>query len=550
MAVLTVPVLDDEPWPSLGGQVCDFIETYLVFGPGDLRGQPARLDDEKRWLIWRMYEVYPQDHPQAGRRRFKRVALSMRKGTAKTELGGGWITICELHPDGPVRTIGWDGHGNPIGGPVTDPYIPMVAFSEEQSEELAYNALKTILEESVLARDFDIGLERIMRKRGDGKAVALATAPNSADGARTTFQYFDETHRLVLPNHKKAHKTMLANIPKRFLADGWSLETTTAYSPGEGSVAEDTMDYARKVEEGAKADSRLFFFHRQADERVNIYTKDGSVDLGKARAAVLDASGPTAEWSDIESILEQFADPSSDKLYLERVWLNRPKQQGERAFNAERWKELAKSAYEIPAGAAVTLGFDGAQSEDSTALVATEVSTGFQTLLGCWEKPDTPGPWRVPKDQVDAALGAAFERYDVWRGYFDESYWANEVAGWAGEYGEKRVVGWLNSAVAKTAYAVRSFDEAIRSGALSHDGSPAFKRHVGNACKRKVNVFDDKREQLWTIYKERPDSPHKIDAAMAAIYSWAARNDALAAGVGNEEVSVYQQRAERGESVL
>src|SRR5690554_5600210 len=124
MAVLMVPPIEDgEHWPSLGGQVCDWIEDNLVFGPGDLRGEPAMLDDEKRALIWRMYEVYPPEHPQAGRRRFKRVALVLPKGTAKTELGA-WIAATELHPSAPVRTIGWDDDGEPIGGPVTDPYIP------------------------------------------------------------------------------------------------------------------------------------------------------------------------------------------------------------------------------------------------------------------------------------------------------------------------------------------------------------------------------------------------------------------------------------------
>jgi len=35
-----VPPVAEEEWPTLGPQVCDFIEAYLVFGPGDLRGQP------------------------------------------------------------------------------------------------------------------------------------------------------------------------------------------------------------------------------------------------------------------------------------------------------------------------------------------------------------------------------------------------------------------------------------------------------------------------------------------------------------------------------
>jgi hypothetical protein len=77
--ILTVPV-DDVWYPTLGPQVCEWIETHLVFGPGDLRGQPAVLDDEKRALIYRMYEVYPKGHTLAGRRRFKRAGISLPKG--------------------------------------------------------------------------------------------------------------------------------------------------------------------------------------------------------------------------------------------------------------------------------------------------------------------------------------------------------------------------------------------------------------------------------------------------------------------------------------
>src|SRR5688572_4293150 len=161
--ILTVPK-DKRLYPTLGPQVCDFIEENLIFGPGDLRGQQAVLDDEKRGLIYRLYEVHPKTHAQAGRRRFRRAGISLPKGLAKTEMAA-WIAACELHPDGPVRCVGWN-KTEPIGGPVKDPYIPMVAYTEEQSDELAYGALRIILDEGPLRDDFDIGLERIMRKSG------------------------------------------------------------------------------------------------------------------------------------------------------------------------------------------------------------------------------------------------------------------------------------------------------------------------------------------------------------------------------------------------
>lgn len=534
MSVLMVPPLDRKPWPTLGPLVCQFIEENLVFGPGDLRGEPAVLDPEKRALIYRMYEVHPRRHPEAGRRRFRRVAISLRKGSAKTEFSA-WLAACELHPDAPVRCVGWDDDGNPIGGGVTDPYIPLVAFTEEQSEELAYGALLSILSESPLASDFDLGLGRIVRKDGTGRAVALSTAPGARDGARTTFQVFDETHRLILPRQKAAHRTMLANLPKRRLADAWSLETTTAYAPGEGSVAEDTMDYARMVESGSVADSKLFFFHRQASEKHDLTTREGR------RAAVLEASGPVGEWSDIDGIVDQWQDPTADVTFLERVWLNRPVRSASRAFDVEEWKRLAQPVGRPEAGRLITLGFDGARFRDSTALVGTDVERGYQFVLGLWERPPHVEEWEVPIGEVKAAVKDAFDTWNVWRLYADPPYWESTVDEWAGQYPD-RVVAWYTNRWRPIAYAVRAFHGAIKSGELSHDGDDDLARHVGNAAKKELTLRDEEDRPLWCIQKERPDSPHKIDAAMAAVLSWEARGDAVASGELAHEESVYETR--------
>jgi hypothetical protein len=539
VSVLIVPPLDAVPYPTLGGQVANWIEANLVFGPGDLRGQPARLDPEKRALLYRMYEIYPVGHPNAGRRRFRRVALSLRKGSAKSEFSA-WIAAAELHPDAPVRCVGWDTNGNPVGSGVTDPYIPLVAYTEEQSDEIAYGALRVILQYSRVARDFDIGLQRIMRIGGDGKAVSLASSPDSRDGARTTFQVLDETHRWTLPRLLQAQKTMLANLPKRRLADAWSLETTTAPAPGEGSVAENTMDYARQVADGQKADSRLFFFHRQASEDLQLYHADGSLDMEAIRAAVIEASGPVADWSDIDGICEQWADPTADRSYLERVWLNRLVRSSERAFDVQQWRKLAQPERVVPDGSLITLGFDGSRSGDSTALVGTHIASGHQWLVGLWEHPYGIREWEVPVADVEAKLAEAMQRWDVWRLYADPPYWESYVAKWAGQYGEERVMNWYTNRTRPMAYAMLSFSNAIAQGELTHDGSTGLQRHIGNACRRYPGLKDEKGQPLWLIYKERPDSPHKIDAAMAAALSWEARRDALAAGMGEDRRSRYE----------
>lgn len=108
MTTLVVPALEEDPWPTLGPQVCSWIEQNLVFGPGDLRGDPAKLDAEKRALIYRAYEIYPQNHPKAGRRRFRRVCFSLRKGTAKTELAA-WIAAPSTNSATSIPSLPWRG---------------------------------------------------------------------------------------------------------------------------------------------------------------------------------------------------------------------------------------------------------------------------------------------------------------------------------------------------------------------------------------------------------------------------------------------------------
>ena len=456
--------------------------------------------------------------------------------THNTEFAA-WLAAVELHPEGPVRCVGWKA-GQPIGGPVTDPYIPMVAFTAEQSDELAYGALRTILEESRVSNDFDIGLERVQRLHGGGKAVSLSGSPNARDGARTTFQVFDEVHRFTLEKLKQAYQTMLANMPKRRESDAWSVEVTTTFEPGAGSVAESTMEYARAVEDGRATDSRLFFFHRQASDDHDLDTEEG------ARAAVIEASGQTAVWRDIESIVELWRDPTTDRQYWERVWTNRPVQSSEKAFDMPHVKTLQREN-DIPDGSLITLGFDGAIKRDSTALVACDVKTGFMWMPGGWERPyfeekkqqrTGETEWEVPAAEVSECVEAMFRRYNVWRMYADPPYWQSAIAQWQGKYGDDRVIDWWTNRRKQMAYSLQSFKSGMTQGEITHDGNEMLLRHIGNAYKQILLQRNEDGEPLWLIKKERPDSPLKIDAAMAGCLAWEARTDAIASGVHERAV--------------
>lgn len=543
MSTFVVPPLDGEPWPTLGKGVCDLIEERAVFGPGSLKGQPAKLDAETKAIIYKGYEVFPRSHPLAGRRRFRRVRISARKGTAKTEKLG-WVAFAELHPEGPVRFDGWDAYGNPVGRPVRDPYIPLLAYTAEQVEELAFNVLYVVCTEGVDADLFDAGLERIIRLdergRADGKAVPLAQSPNARDGARTTFQGYDETHRLDLPRNIEAYETMEANLPKRPLDDPWSMGITTAGEPGKGSVAERDKDEAEAIERGEIEEPELFYFHREASPGHDLRTLEGRVE------AIREASGPAAEWSDLRGIAKQWDRPSADHTYLERVWLNRWTKSAAQAFDVKRWREqLARPGFSIPRGAMVTAGFDGSRWKDTTGLVVTHVPTGFQMRYGLWVPEDCPGG-EVPTGEVDELVEQLFATFNVLRLYGDPAQgWDDPLASWAGRYGMKRVVYFYTDSrnLRKTATMCANYAGAIRGGDVTNDGDAVFARHVGAAQRRELNLVDDEGKPLWVMAKERHDSPNKIDLAMAGGLSWQARLDAVAAGLAVDSGPSYAYSA-------
>lgn len=534
MASLIVPSMDEEPWPTLGPQLCDFIEDRWVYGPGPLEGEPYKIEPEFRGWLYRAYEVFPQGHPRGGWRRFKRGVMCVRKGTAKTEKGA-IVALCEFHPEAPVRCDGFDAWGRPVGRPVKSPYIPMMAYSKEQTEDLAFAVAKKILEESNETGLFDIQSETIilLSARGTkaGEMKAMSGSPNARDGARTTHQNFDETHRLYEPMHVAAHTTMLANMMKRRDADPWTMEQTTMHQKGQNSVQEAVRKYALQIAGGQHKDPRLFYFERKA---TSVLTKDSTRE--EVRNYILEASGPAAEWSaDIEGLVDSWFEPTTDRDYFRRVWGNEEVAGSGKAFDAVKFATLvAENVYDAKKDLFV-LGFDGSRNRDSTALVATNVVTNHQFIVGLWERPlNIPydAEWNVDATLVTNKLKAFMKAHHVWRVYCDPHHWGPTIDQWTGIWTDKVIISWDTTKWKNMSYACRNYGEAIKLGSISFTDNEmgSFVQHISNAVKRELQWDDeDTGEPLWVITKESKGSVNKIDVAMAAILSYEARNDAIAA---------------------
>ncbi len=540
--ILTVPAEDKKAWPSLGGPLIEFLEERAVHGPGDLKGQPYRLDSEKKALIYKAYEIFPRGHEREGQRRFKDFVVSLRKGSAKTEFGAAFAFL-ELHPEAEVRFDGWRKVGReyiPVGRPVTDPYIPMVAYTEEQTDELAYKALWTMIAEGPDADLFDVGLDRIIRLndfgRPDGSAQSLAAAPDSRDGARTTFQHFDETHRFTTPRLIAAHETMQQNIPKRVIADPWSCKTTTAFQPGQGSVHEVDYNTANEISKGRASDPSFFFFHRSASDKHDLGTDEG------LRAAIVEASGPSIMgWpganGQVENIASLYhkAKRRGTESYWERVWLNRPTQSASKAYNLEQWRSLGTNRMKPIEGAAITMGLDGSRWRDSTGIVCTDIKRGLQWKLALWRVDETADGLKreIPVSEVMEVVEAAFSDFNVVRFYYDPAFGWSDGPGqeWEGRWGGRVArfeTGSRNPR--KIADATASHVAAVKSGELMHIPDDEFTEQIGNAHKYEYKLTDDDGVPLYSLGKGPGTPPPLMDLAVCAVLSWQARLDVIASG--------------------
>jgi hypothetical protein len=483
--------------PSLGAEICAWIETFLVHGPGDVQETPIELDDEFRAFIWRAYEVYSRDHSWAGRRVYPRAFLSRPKGRAKSELAG---MLCCAEGLGPVRFDGWRGK-TPIGAPVISAIIKTLATEESQAGNTYDNALFMLQHGAVYDQypGLDLGLTRIILPDG-GSIEPVTSASKSKDGGKETFVVADEVHLWTTPELHRLYATITRNITKRKIADGWLMVTSTMYAPGEGSVAESIHAAAK-----AKKMQGLLWDHREAPADVDI------TDDAQLRAGLEYVYGSAAPWTNIDGIVAEFHDPTKSEGDNRRYWLNQPAQRADRLFDPIQHKVLERTGLRPPDGTSICAGFDGAENRDSTCLIGwTMDEIPHRFTIGLWERPKGLGydDWHVPRGEVDAAVFRAFRDFKVKYMVCDPAYWQSELSGWDREFGEDVVVKVNTRDSRIMVEAVQRYTVALAEGRFTHDGDPDVQRHIDNMAPR------DTRAGIVPIKATRNE---KIDAGMATL---------------------------------
>lgn len=540
---------------SLGWLALAWKEHFCVHGPGDIQGRPLDpdapdgipLDDELAALT---VDAYALDG--SGRRLYDSAFFSRAKGRDKSGTAGRFVLFEAF---GPCRFAGfaeggevyrWRDFeyvyqpGEPMGRAVTYPFIRCLATEEGQAGNTYDNVLFN-LTDGPLGEDLPgdaAGVTRVILP-GGGEIVP-STASNAAkDGGKESFVVFDETHLYVLPAVRGMYATVRRNLGKRKAAQPWSLETSTMYAPGEGSVAEETHTLAKLIREKKTRRERLLFDHRSAPEGVDL------TDEAAVRAALVESYGDFAEVMDLDRIVDEIFDPRNSPSDSRRYFFNLAEAAADAWVAEPEVIGISDLDKVVTDGDMITLGFDGSRKRsrkitDATALIGCRVSDGHLFEIGVWEQPAGAAGdgWEVPKAEVLAAVEGAFDRYDVVGFFADPAKWQEHVTGWEATYGtqlkvkasrQHPVEWWMTGGRAiQIVRATQRLLDAILERECTYDGSYALTRHLLNARRREGRTGIQ-------IAKEHPDSPRKIDAAVAAILAFEARSQAVAQGLAVEE---------------
>lgn len=528
--------------PTLGYEVIDWIATYLA-APDRGSYEPFVLYPEQEDFVLRFYEI----NPVTGKRRFRRGVLSRPRGWGKSPM---LAALAAAEALGPVVPAGWDVTGQPVGRPWSDlrtPLVQVAAVAEVQTKNTWAPLLEMLTGPAI---DAFCGLEvmETMVNLPRGRIEPITSSARTVKGNRACFAVLDQTEEWVRSNNGlRLASTMRINAAK---IGGATIESPNAFIPGEGSVAEESAAFWAAIRSGQARDDGLFYDHREAPPETDLTDRE-SLMTGLS-VAYGDSAQPAGGHVDLDIVAATIWDPAIDPQIARADFLNQITHASDAWLTQPEWAGVVDASKVLADRDVITLGFDGSRGRargvtDATALIGCRVSDGHLFELGVWEQPHGPAGdgWQVPTTEVDAAVAMAFDRYDVVGFFADPARWEGYIAQWEAAWHRQLKVKatrdhpiewWMSGGrTGLIARALEQFHAAVVDHELSHDGSYTLTRHVLNARRRPSRSG-------MQIGKEHPDSPRKIDAAVAAVLAWQARLAAVAAGLGQRRETFVPRR--------
>jgi phage terminase large subunit-like protein len=459
-----------------------FCKTYLVQSEDRWEGKPLLLEPWQRRMLGEALAYEANGWPI-----WRSIVFIVPRKNGKTQL----LAALALY-----RLLTSEGR----------PEILLAASSDRQAGRLFDACARFVRRSEELStllrvRDHD---GSIAREDGMGTIIRLSTDPNRLYGYSPTDVIVDELAWWTTPQLRRAFAALTSGGGARRAPQTYVITTAGEASTRHDGILGTLLDAALDAEDVERLPGLTVA--RMPDSETLVWAYEA----------------PTSDPHDITAL--KLANPASwiSKAYLRRQAEN-PELTDAQVLQLhgcvwaatsstwiapDAWTACAQPDRKLAGGEQVVLGFDGSYRRDATAIVAATLD-GFVSVVQLWERPErAPADWKVPREEVEAAVAEAMERFRVLELACDPPGWHAEIESWRERYGSV-VVDFPTNERRRMAAACDRFRVAVLEGDLSHDGNPALARHVGHTVAKETPYGS-------IIGKEHPDSPRKIDAAVAA----------------------------------
>jgi len=374
-----------------------------------------------------------------------------------------------------------------------------VAAEKEQARIVFQDAKRTVEASPELSAITKLYRDAIELPSFNSVYRVLSAESVTKEGLSPTTVIFDELH--AQPDRELFDVFSLAMGARGKLATLIAITTAGVRSDrhGKDSIAYSLYNYGKRIASGEEKDDAFFmaWWESEADHRLRETWDDANPGFGDLNAE-----------SDFESALRRTPE-AEFRIKRCNQWVS----------SVETW--LPAGAWETCAGEVelkpddeIVLGFDGSYNGDASVIVGAVVPETAEDpikvfLVKAWEKDleRDPDDWRVDIGDVEATIMDFCQNHNVREIACDPFRWQRSM-----EVLENRglpVVAFPQSPQ-RMIKACAIFFDAVAEKRLVHDNDALLTRHVNNTAIKLTPAGPH-------VKKENPNSPRKIDAAVAAI---------------------------------
>jgi len=458
--------------------VVDFVEAYGTITKDSVAGKAGGPLILRPWQKMLLEHLFAWDETGL-RQRVNLVGMPRKSG--KSSLGA---------------ALGL--YGLILGGKGSECYS--VAAEKDQARIVFSDARRTVEASPELSAITRLYRDAIELPSMNSVYRVLSAESVTKEGLNPTTVIFDELH--AQPDRELFDVFSLAQGSRGQLANMIAITTAGVRSDrtGKDSIAYSLYQYGKRLALGEEKDDTFFMAWWEAPEGADYR------DPETWRAANPGFGDLNAE-SDFHSAIKRTPE-AEFRIKRCNQWVSSV----ETWLPAGSWDECAGEV-NLTSDDEIVLGFDGSYNGDASVIVGAVVPKNDEPvkvfMVKAWEKDlEHDGPeWRVDIGEVEQTVLDFCQKHNVKEIACDPFRWQRSM-----EFLENQglpVVAFPQSPQ-RMIKACAGFFDLVAEKRLVHDGDALLSRHIGNTAIKLTPAGPH-------IKKENPNSPRKIDAAVAAI---------------------------------